>query len=42
VRRPQPEFQDLAAGAILVLLAVLLGLASVAVGGRHYFEKRSS
>jgi phosphate transport system permease protein len=42
VRRPQQEFQDLAAGAILVLLAVLLTMASVAVVVRHFFEKRTS
>ena len=42
VRRPQPEFQDLAAGAIVVLLGVLLLLASIAVVLRHIFEKRSS
>lgn len=34
--RPQPEFQDLAAGAIIVLLVILLTLNSVAI----YFRQR--
>ncbi len=38
--RPQPAFHDLAAAAIVVLLAVLLSLNAVAIALRHYFEKR--
>ena len=40
VRRPQPEFQDLAAGAILVLLAVLLAMNAAAIFVRNRFEKK--
>jgi phosphate transport system permease protein len=39
VRRPQPEFQALAAGAILVLLAVLLTMNSIAIAVRNRYER---
>ena len=37
--RPQPEFHELAAGAIIVLLVVLLGLNAVATLIRHRFQR---
>jgi phosphate transport system permease protein len=40
VRRPQPEFQDLAAGAILVLLTVLLTMNAIAILVRNRYDKR--
>lgn len=40
VRRPQPEFQALAAGAILVLLAVLLTMNSIAIAVRNRYERK--
>lgn len=39
VRRPQTEFQSLAAGAILVLLFVLLGMNAVAIFIRNRFGR---
>ena len=39
VRRPQPDFQDLAAGAILVLLVVLISVNAVALLIRNRFER---
>jgi phosphate transport system permease protein len=38
--RPQPEFHNTAAAAILVLLIVLLTMNAFAVGLRMYFERR--
>lgn len=40
--RPQPAFQDLAAAAIIVLLAVLLCLNATAVAIRHRSERNRS
>jgi phosphate transport system permease protein len=40
VRRPQPEFQDLAAGAILVLLLVLLTMNAVAILIRNRYDRK--
>lgn len=40
VRRPQPEFQKLAAGAILVLLMLLLLMSSIAVVLRNRYGRR--
>ncbi len=40
VRRPQPEFQALAAGAILVLLAMLLTMNSIAIAVRNRYERK--
>jgi phosphate transport system permease protein len=40
VRRPQPEFQQLAAGAILVLLAVLLCMNGIAIAIRNRYDRR--
>lgn len=40
VSRPQPEFQDNAAGGIIVLLAVLLTLNAVAIWLRDRYERR--
>ena len=39
VRRPQPEFQALAAGAILVLLAVLLTMNAIAIVVRNRYGR---
>lgn len=39
VRRPQAEFRDLAAGAILILLAVLLTMNAVAIFIRNKYDK---
>ena len=41
VRRPQPEFQALAAGAILVLLAVLLTMNSLAIFVRNRYDRKT-
>lgn len=41
VRRPQPEFQSLAAGAILVLLAVLLTMSAAAIFIRNHYDRKS-
>lgn len=41
VRRPQPEFQSLAAGAILVLLAVLLTMSAIAIFVRNRYDRKS-
>jgi phosphate transport system permease protein len=41
VRRPQPEFQALAAGAILVLLGVLLTMSAIAIVIRNRYDRRS-
>jgi phosphate transport system permease protein len=38
--RPQPEFHELAAAGIIVLLAVLLTMNAVAVAIRQYFDSR--
>lgn len=40
VRRPQPEFQALAAGAILVLLAVLLTMNAIAIVVRNRYGRQ--
>lgn len=40
VSRPQAEFHNLAAAAIIVLLVILLGLNSIAIFLRSYFQKR--
>lgn len=40
ISRPQPEFQILAAGAILVLLALLLAMNAVAIWLRNRFQQR--
>jgi phosphate transport system permease protein len=40
VRRPQPEFQQLAAGAILVLLGLLLTMNAVAIAVRNHYSRR--
>ena len=40
VRRPQPEFQTLAAGAILVLLALLLTMNAIAIVIRNRYYRR--
>jgi phosphate transport system permease protein len=40
VSRPQAEFHNLAAAAIIVLLVILLGLNSLAIFLRGYFQKR--
>lgn len=40
VRRPQPEFQDLAAGAILVLLTVLLAMNAIAIFIRNRYDRK--
>ncbi|MGH7475089.1 MAG: phosphate ABC transporter permease PstA [Longimicrobiales bacterium] len=42
VSRPQPAFQDLAAAAIIVLLAVLLSMNTVAILLRNRYVKRRS
>jgi len=42
VRRPQLEFQQLAAGAILVLLALLLTMNAIALVVRNRYERPSS
>ncbi len=42
VSRPQPEFQDNAAGGIIVLLAVLLTLNAVAIWLRDRYERKRS
>lgn len=39
--RPQAEFEDLAAAAIIVLMIVLLIMNSIAIGLRHYFSKKT-
>jgi phosphate transport system permease protein len=41
VRRPQPEFQALAAGAILVLVGVLLTMSAIAIVIRNRYDRRS-
>ena len=41
VRRPQPEFQALAAGAILVLLAVLLTMNAIAIFVRNRYDRKT-
>jgi phosphate transport system permease protein len=41
VRRPQPEFQALAAAAIIVLLAILLTMNAVAILLRNRYQRRS-
>jgi phosphate transport system permease protein len=40
ISRPQPEFKLLAAGAILVLLALLLAMNSVAIWLRNRYEQK--
>lgn len=40
ISRPQPEFQVLAAGAILVLLAMLLAMNGVAIWLRNRYQQR--
>ena len=40
VRRPQPEFQALAAGAILVLLSVLLTMNAIAIVVRNRYGRQ--
>ena len=40
IQRPQPEFKLLAAGAILVLLALLLSMNAVAIWLRNRYERR--
>jgi phosphate transport system permease protein len=40
VRRPQAEFQDLAAGAILVLLVVLLAMNAIAIVVRNRYGRQ--
>jgi phosphate transport system permease protein len=40
VARPQSEFRSLAAAAILVLMAMLLGLNAVAIYFRNRLQKR--
>lgn len=41
VRRPQPEFQALAAGAIIVLLGVLLTMNSIAIFIRNRYDRKT-
>ena len=41
VRRPQPEFQALAAAAILVLLAVLLSMNAIAIFIRNRYDRKT-
>ena len=41
VRRPQPEFQALAAAAILVLLAVLLTMNAIAIFIRNRYDRKT-
>ena len=41
VRRPQPEFQALAAAAILVLLAVLLSMNAIAILIRNRYDRKT-
>lgn len=41
VRRPQPEFQDLAAAAILVLLGVLLTMNAIAIVIRNRYDRKT-
>ena len=41
VRRPQPEFQALAAAAILVLLAVLLTMNAIAILIRNRYDRKT-
>jgi phosphate transport system permease protein len=41
VRRPQPEFQDLAAAAILVLLGVLLTMNAIAIAIRNRYDRKT-
>ncbi|HWL66689.1 MAG TPA: phosphate ABC transporter permease PstA [Actinomycetota bacterium] len=41
VRRPQPDFQALAAGAILVLLALLLTMNAIAIVIRNRYYRRN-
>ena len=41
VRRPQPEFQALAAAAILVLLAVLLTMNAIAIVIRNRYDRKT-
>jgi phosphate transport system permease protein len=40
VSRPQEEFHELAAAAIIVLLVVLLSMNSLAIFIRHKMEKK--
>jgi phosphate transport system permease protein len=40
ISSPQPEFQALAAGAILVLLVLLLSMNAVAIGLRNRYERK--
>ena len=40
ISRPQPEFQLLAAGAILVLLVLLMSMNGVAIALRNRFERK--
>lgn len=40
VRRPQPEFQELAAGAIIVLMVLLLLMNSIAIVMRNRYGRR--
>ena len=41
VRRPQPEFQALAAAAILVLLGVLLTMNAIAIVIRNRYDRKT-
>ncbi len=40
VRRPQPEFRALAAGAIIVLMVLLLLMNSIAIVMRNRYGRR--
>jgi len=40
ISKPQQEFHDIAAAAILVLLAVLLGMSALAIGLRERQRRR--
>ena len=42
VSRPQPEFHQLAAGAIIVLLVVLMMMNATAIIIRHKTERKSN
>ena len=39
--RPQPEFHELAAAGIILLLGVLLTMNGIAVAIRHYFDRKT-
>ena len=40
ISRPQAGFHTNAAAGIIVLLSVLLGMNAIAIGLRHYFERK--